>query len=627
MKTREEISKKVDFYTKELERIDKLATQASNFTDANIDNEEKKKRLSLIEKRLSGINSLIENEYANLAISQEESTNTKAQIDEMDTDEPVLNWSKLITDKRLKFFGANSATKKLIKYKGIPYVDVKLSKSNGRFFDEIKEPTDGAYETKYRSEKGRDGLAKVEIYVKKRDLPDNVKIIKYLRENVLAQFQEEIDKANEQIRLYNAEKEYCNQAKKTLDKGMCKEKLILEKTRIKQKIDEENDFLSRLNERDQKYAKINEKSKNFILDNAKYFEMISIIDNTIVFNSNLVTEFLNYYEEYTNIYNDEIKHPDSHVPNNHHEENYLTLNFYCPISGFLMTDPWVNVCGHSFEYSPLIEHIRKKPDSKCPNCTRSMSKQTISPNKQLKEIINHWQKKQLRNQYSHDQNEDKTICDENEFERELESKKVVEEEIRQLKINLEMKEFRLKEIDQRIERWIKKRQKNVRVVNRFTVEENARGLQEETSSTASSPPTPPPQKYIPPSPQRPIPEPPKVDELPYVYPTATKSTKREEESKQETVKTLQVPPPPPLLPLQKQQETSNNNRSDLLNDIKAFGGNVSRLKKTNNEVNSGKSVHENKLELALKNALENNRIHHALSDSDSNESSDSEYEI
>lgn len=194
-------------------------TQTLNDTEASINSEEKKKRLSLIENRLSGINSLIESEYANLAISQEESENTKKQINLLDTDEPVLNWSKLITDKRLKFFGINSATKKVIKYKGIPYIDVKLSKSNGHFFDEIKTPNEGAYETKYRSEKGRDGLAKIEIYVKKRDLPDNVKIIKYLRENVLTQFEEEIEKANEQIKLYNAEKEYCNQAKKNLDKG------------------------------------------------------------------------------------------------------------------------------------------------------------------------------------------------------------------------------------------------------------------------------------------------------------------------------------------------------------------------------------------------------------------------
>jgi hypothetical protein len=210
----------VDFYTKELERIEMLMTQTSNDVEANIDNKEKKIRLSLIEKRMNGINTLIENEYANLSINQEESENARAQIKLLETDEPVLNWSRLITDKRLKFFGVNSATKRLIKYKGTPFLDVKLSKSNGKFFDEVKKSTEGVFEIKYRSEKGKDGLAKVEIYVKKRDMPDNVKIVKYLRENVLAQFEEEIEKANEQIRLYNAEKEYCNQAKQNLDKGM-----------------------------------------------------------------------------------------------------------------------------------------------------------------------------------------------------------------------------------------------------------------------------------------------------------------------------------------------------------------------------------------------------------------------
>ena len=89
---------------------------------------------SLIEKRLSGINSLIENEYANLAISQEESTNTKAQIDEMDTDEPVLNWSKLITDKRLKFLEDNPELKKIKDTKLLEGMKTRRNKKTGQVY-------------------------------------------------------------------------------------------------------------------------------------------------------------------------------------------------------------------------------------------------------------------------------------------------------------------------------------------------------------------------------------------------------------------------------------------------------------------------------------------------------------
>ncbi len=195
-------------------------TQITKFPEANMDNEEKEKRLLQIEKRLDDIYVLIENENANLAISKKELEKAKLKINSLETDEPVLNWSKLISDKRVKILGALSATKKIVKYNGIPFVDVKLSKSNGKFSNEVNDPSNGVFETKYKSETGKDGMAKVEIYVKKRDIPDNVKIVTHLKEKVCVQFEEEIDKAKEQIRLYNAEKEYCNQAKNNLDKGM-----------------------------------------------------------------------------------------------------------------------------------------------------------------------------------------------------------------------------------------------------------------------------------------------------------------------------------------------------------------------------------------------------------------------
>jgi hypothetical protein len=399
---------------------------------------------------------------------------------------------------------------------------------------------------------------------------------------------------------------------------MDKTKLLFEKQRITQKIAEENEFLSRLNERDRKYAIIYEKSKKFIADNLEYFEMIKIIEETIVFNSNLVDEFLNYFEAYNNI-NDELKQPKHDDASQNHEEHYFTINFYCPISNFLMTDPYVNTCGHSFEYSSLIEYIRTKPESKCPLCKRAINKQSISPNSQLKEIISHWQKRTFSNQYTF-VNIDAMISDEEEFKNELERKKVIEEEIRQLKLNLEKKEFKLKELDQRVEKWIKKRQKNqaAKTENPLTLQDAPLVKTGEEESSISPPK--PSQKYIPPPPKRPIPECPK----PIIAPKPSLVSQSILETEKLSTQTIlpQAPPPPPTAPLLSQQDSAKKS-NDLMDDIKKFAGNISMLKKTG--VNHEKPIHENKLEIELKNAIESSRKHHAISDSDSSESS-GEYE-
>jgi len=218
------------------------------------------------------------------------------------------------------------------------------------------------------------------------------------------------------------------------------------------------------------------------------------------------------------------------------------------------------------------------------------------------------------------------ISDEEEFKNELERKKVIEEEIRQLKLNLEKKEFKLKELDQRVEKWIKKRQKNqaARTENRLSLQDASVVLTTEEeppiSSSPSSPPPQPPQKYIPPPPNRPIPECPKpvVPPKPSLVNQPILNT---EKPLTQPIIPQPPPPPPPPASLLSQQGSANN--SNLMNDIKKFGGNISMLKKTG--VNHEKPIHENRLEIELKNAIESSRKHHAISDSDSNESSD-EYE-
>ena len=596
---------KVDFYNKEIERIDKLLAKNETEDKNKISIVQKKNRSSIIENRLKAIEKLIQTEYSNLAIQEEEIRNTQTQIDALETDEPVLHWSKLISDKRLKLIGGNSCTKKVIKYKGAPYIDVKLSKSNGKFFDEIINYSDGIYQIKYKSEKGQDGLAKVEIFIKRKDLPDNAKIIKYLKENILAQFEEQIDKSNEQIKLYTAEKEYCNKAKEDLNKKSDDQELRSQKTKLMKKINEENEFLTRLNERDSKYADIFERSKTFISTSLNYFEMIEIIDETIQFDSNLIDEFLKYYTAYKGSVSKVENDTQSTLNvNASKEENYLAISLYCPISQYLMTDPYVSKCGHSFECAAVMEYMRSKSQQSqkplCPICKQVIS--SIIPNNELKQIINNWHKQKISHDYQETSHESEIVINtEAEFQEEIQSKKKIEEEIKKLKVNLEMKEFMLKEIDLRIEKWIKKQKKAAKS------EKQATPAIQQTQEDYLEPS--PIKKIYPQPPQRPAPQ------------LSTAAIPNSEVPENAVEQKILLPLAPPSLvppPLQKQLTNESTSSFEESNTVGA-GRELLKMVDTKNN----KPL--NKLEEDLRNAAKSKNQYQPANESDSSSNS-SEYD-
>ena len=445
-----------------MDRIERLLSGNVNQEDLLINENEKKERLLAIEKRLNEMNDSRKKEDANIIKINEKISKAVERLKQTDTDEAVLYWSKNINDKRLKLFGRKSCTKKLIKYKDIPFIDVKLAKMNGSFTDIVRNDAEGVYETKYKSDIGEDGIAIIQIFVMKRNLPDNKRLISYLNTE-LSELQELLQKSKLQIKVYDADEEYCMAIQK-LDKNVIdRPKLLNEQKQINQKIIEIKQLLSETNKRDETHAHIYEQSKAFISNNMNYFRVIKIIDEIVSFNSELIYQFLNYYQEYNKLIGNNKTTAIFEISKNSevsetNDDNKSIDRFCCPISKFLMTDPYVNVCGHSFEFASIIKYIEENKNCKCPSCNKEITKSSIVPNNELRQIINDW----IRNRDSEYINEyinETVIKNQAEFLNEVENKKNIEENLRQLKLNIQMTEIKLKETNLRIEKWLKTQKK------------------------------------------------------------------------------------------------------------------------------------------------------------------------
>ena len=450
-KAEKDINSKLEFYNKEKERLENILT--GNKIDESTFDKEKKNKQESIQKRIDTVKELKKAEEESIKSYIEESKTAKASLDELDTDEPCLHWTKEVNDKRLKFFGGRSSTKKTISYVGKPILYAKLYKSNGEFIDEHKSTYDntGIYSVKYKSEVGKDGVAKVEIYIKKRDMPSNVKQIKLLKEN-LSELYEKIKNSKSKIEKHSSEINSLIQQKKELDQTkkleINKNKYVVELNAIKAKIKEEKENLAEVIQRANKSEQVYNASKEFIKEYKNYFDMVEIINDTVLLESTLVDEFINSYNLYKN-------HDKSNKREDIEKEKKNLIDYYCPLSEYLMLDPYINQCGHSFEYAAVAKYIQENSEPKCPICKEKIDRETLVPNQKLNQIINAWYSKQMSLEY---QAKDE-IFDEEQFNNEVISKEKLEDEIKEIKLKLEEKEYQLKEIESRIEKWLKKKKK------------------------------------------------------------------------------------------------------------------------------------------------------------------------
>lgn len=460
-----------------MERIQRLLSGNLNQEDLLMNQSEKKERREKIEKKVKEINETIQKEMQNIEKIKESLWEAQGKLQNVDTDEPILYWSKNINDKRLKLLGWKSQTKRTIKYKDVPFVDVKLTCMNGNFEEVKRNDAEGIFETKFKSNIGEDGVAIIQIFAMKRNFPDNQRLIRYLKAEI-SELEGNYQTAEESINSSEAEKEYCTLAIQNLDKVVIdKTKLIFEQDKIRKKIYEIHQILIQTNERDVKYAQIYEQSKHYISNNLNYFKMTKVVNQIVSFNSELINEFLEYYEKYERLLGSNKKISISELSQEENidksnietrEMKNSTKGFYCPISKYLMRDPHVNICGHSFEFASIIKFIEENNDCKCPICKKSITKESIVPNNELRQIISDWEMNREIDYINESFLENVLIQNEGEYLKEVENKKNIEENLKQLKLNMQKTEIQLKQSIQRIEKWLKE-QKKSKIINTESV--------------------------------------------------------------------------------------------------------------------------------------------------------------
>ena len=155
------------------------------------------RQLSLIYKAIcDSSNELIRD---NVELVKKRMSRIKSSLDLIDSDKQVLYWNDFVLDKR-NIFGEwfKFHTTKKFSYLGLPFENYEEIKNNGEFKDCELNKSDGTYKSTYQSEKGKDGDAKVEIYLKSRDIPGNKLLIENLKaelkkeEGNLANFEDDI---------------------------------------------------------------------------------------------------------------------------------------------------------------------------------------------------------------------------------------------------------------------------------------------------------------------------------------------------------------------------------------------------------------------------------------------------
>lgn len=117
----------------------------------------------------------------------EKNKNNEETLKTINKDDLVIYWHHPVRDERILLGGVlKFKTRETIEYKDIPFEAKNISKScqNGEFKSEKINEQSGIYEVYYESEGGMNGYADVSISVRKKDRPDNKKLITQLTQEV-----------------------------------------------------------------------------------------------------------------------------------------------------------------------------------------------------------------------------------------------------------------------------------------------------------------------------------------------------------------------------------------------------------------------------------------------------------
>ncbi|GAB4224205.1 MAG: hypothetical protein Tsb005_21020 [Gammaproteobacteria bacterium] len=294
----------------------------------------------------------------------------------LDTSELIESWRDEIKDKRWKILGNLSYTRKYFSYSGKFYTNVEIHPdiNQKKYWSSIKqqngdENTDGYFHATYKSGFGEDGNAMVIIKTEKRLIPENALRIKQLKDEL-----EDKSKSSEilknNVKKQKKDIQDLKQAQELLSANNLKEKndiniqIIKYQQYAKSAANNEAELKKEIELEEKEYKDYNSKIKHH---ESEINLLLTINDLLKLQDSSLISNFL---LDYAALQKTKQKDPSLIIDYN---EVIVPHEYQCPIGLVLMQDPVLAECGHSFEYSAVIDYISSKDTHRhesaaCPLC-------------------------------------------------------------------------------------------------------------------------------------------------------------------------------------------------------------------------------------------------------------------
>jgi energy-coupling factor transporter ATP-binding protein EcfA2 len=319
----------------------------------------------------------------------------------LDTDEEIIYWEDS-TDKPRPHasikkeiwhqfgFGAGSQqiyTQFYFKYESTegeysPYFTKRItSTSDGHFTYERFEKGWGYYSAGFVSDPGKDGFAKVSIYLKKKHHPNNRARILQINKKVeqceatIKKFEREIEEEQRSCKNMEALIEHYKADVEAQRKQITDRKQYLEG--VLARIGREK-AAAELNNKEQQ--KIKEDSEKYLSDRKQLLAGVNtILSHDIGKESTSIEEFKAYYQHYTKL----LEQGEDYLLSL--PEKALLEYLICQLRQDKFLDPVIASCGHTFSQQDLLVWLSRQKN--CPTCRMPIVENELKPNLIIRQAI------------------------------------------------------------------------------------------------------------------------------------------------------------------------------------------------------------------------------------------------
>jgi hypothetical protein len=186
---------RINFYTSELSKLDEIRQNGAlmDFNELVEDTlqEETEELLNFKEQNQAKLNELL----VDLERLKENRQKLKKELVGLNSEKPFLVKTLSYVDKRVALFGKLAKSEKKFFYdnSNAPILKVEKTCPNGTFKEEVLQKEKGFYKVKYESDRGKDGSAKILIYIRERDRVENRTRAEDITETILPELEIEIE--------------------------------------------------------------------------------------------------------------------------------------------------------------------------------------------------------------------------------------------------------------------------------------------------------------------------------------------------------------------------------------------------------------------------------------------------